>query len=283
MNALQWADRGRQIRIDPGGGPAASRCFGLARLGGASATAGTVTAWVQLRGHGWADAREGYFDLGAGSWIVFERDSAPQVQVDGHGLCIGVALDAAALEVLEKLTGQPLYPAFGRLGARGRSIPLRLWREAGDGSDLRWLRPLLLFLQEAEGDLEARIQACPGRSRSHKRQVFARMQRARLYLEGHRERVVRVDELGRMTNFSSWYFSKAFHSVYGESPQALSARLRLERAAWLLRRTPLMIGDVAASSGFDNCCSFARAFRARYGMSASLYRQRFGEGSGQIK
>ena len=30
--------------------------------------------------------------------------------------------------------------------------------------------------------------------------------------------------------------------------------------------------EVAAASGFDNCCSFARAFRARFGTSASRYR-----------
>jgi AraC family transcriptional regulator len=99
------------------------------------------------------------------------------------------------------------------------------------------------------------------------------MQRAHLYLEGHRDRVVRISELAELTNFSSWYLSKTFQSLYEESPQALSARLRLERAADLLRDTTMMIGEVAAASGFDNCCSFARAFRARFGVSASQYRQ----------
>ncbi|HCV96778.1 MAG TPA: AraC family transcriptional regulator, partial [Stenotrophomonas sp.] len=54
------------------------------------------------------------------------------------------------------------------------------------------------------------------------------------------------------------------------------ARLRLERAADLLRDTDMMIGEVAAASGFDNCCSFARAFRARYGQSASGFRESAG-------
>lgn len=98
------------------------------------------------------------------------------------------------------------------------------------------------------------------------------MQRARLYLEGNSDRVVRISELAQLTNFSSWYVSKTFQSLYEESPQALSARLRLERASDLLRDTSMMIGEVAAASGFDNCCSFARAFRARFGVSASHYR-----------
>ncbi len=41
----------------------------------------------------------------------------------------------------------------------------------------------------------------------------------------------------------------------------------------LLRDTDMMIGEVASASGFDNCCSFARAFRARFGASATQYRE----------
>ena len=72
------------------------------------------------------------------------------------------------------------------------------------------------------------IPRCPGRSRSRKRQVFGRLQRARLYLEGNCDRVVRISELAELTSFSSWYFSKTFHSLYEESPQAASARMRLD-------------------------------------------------------
>ncbi|MGY0559983.1 helix-turn-helix domain-containing protein [Luteimonas sp. A277] len=281
MSQTHWADRGRQLRFDTAALPASGSCFGLTRLGGASAKAGLPTAWLQLRGHGWVEAREGRFDLLRGDWIIFERDSAPQVQVDGRGLCLGIVMDPAAVDALEKMTGGVLYPGFGHLSPGARLTALRLWRGAGSDADLQTLRPLLLFLMEVEHELSARVQSCPGRSRSHKRQVFGRMQRARLYLEGHRDQVVRMEELARMANFSSWYFSKAFHALYGESPQALCARLRLERAAWLLRSTPMMIGEVAAASGFDNCCSFARAFRARHGVSASEYRQLFGTDSGQ--
>ena len=84
--------------------------------------------------------------------------------------------------------------------------------------------------------------------------------------------MVRISELAELTSFSSWYFSKTFHALYDESPQEASARMRLEHAADLLRETDLMVGEVAAACGFDNPCSFARAFRARHGTSASRYR-----------
>ena len=47
---------------------------------------------------------------------------------------------------------------------------------------------------------------------------------------------------------------------------------RLEVEAPFFSDTDMLVGEVAAASGFDNCCSFARAFRARYGLSASGYR-----------
>src|SRR5690606_31891681 len=187
-------DRGRQLRLDPataaeGGG----RCFFLDRLGGASIGAGLFSVLIQLRGRGWVEAREGRFGLGRGNWAMFERDSMPQVQVDNRGLCIGVALDHASMETLEQLTGHVLYPGLGHLGSEARLAVLHLWREAGSGGRLAALRPLRMYLEDIEMELANSVLACPGRSRAHKRQVFARLQRARMYLQGHPDHVVRID------------------------------------------------------------------------------------------
>lgn len=154
MSQTHWADRGRQLRFDTAGVPLSGSCFGLMRLGGASAAAGLPTAWVQ---------------------------------VDSRGLCLGVVLDPDALEAVERMTGGTLYPGFGHLSPAVQRTALRLWRSAGSDASVQALRPLLVFLMEVERELSAMVQACPGRSRSHKRQVFGRMQRARLYLEGHRD------------------------------------------------------------------------------------------------
>lgn len=279
MQDSLWADRGRQLQFEsgePGEAPPPldNRCVGIARLGRAGSPPAVFSVWIQLRGTGWVEAKEGRFELAAGDWIMLEKDSGPQLQVDERGLCLGLLLDADAQRALEVLNDRVLYAGRGRLSHADARIVLRLWREAaGAGGDALAVRPLLLHLASLQKELAARVQRCPGRSRSHKRQVFGRLQRARLYLEGNSDRVVRIGELAELTSFSTWYFSKAFHSLYDESPQSLSARLRLERAASLLRSTSMMVGEVAAASGFDNCCSFARAFRARFGVSATRYRQ----------
>jgi len=274
MRQVFLADRGQQRMLDNEDAPAGSACLGVARLGSLQASATAFTVWIQLRGSAWIEAKEGRFELQRGQWLAFERDSRPLVQADRDGLCIGLSLDADALKALGRMADATLYAGRGALPAREARIALRLWRQAAARpGDVLAMRPVLLHLASMQGELSHRVQRCPGRSRVRKRQVFGRMQRAHLYLEGHRDRVVRISELAELTNFSSWYLSKTFQSLYEESPQALSARLRLERAADLLRETPMMIGEVAAASGFDNCCSFARAFRARFGVSASQYRQ----------
>lgn len=276
MEHMVWADRGHVVRVEAVDGQDPSGCVAVSRLGAAQASGDVFTVWIQLRGASWVEAKEGRFRLRRGHWIALERDSKPLVQSDRYALCVGVALSAEALRGMARFADSPLYAGRGRLGHRDALTLLRLWRAASrtpqQGEEMSALRPLLLHLGAIQQEFSDYIPRCPGRSRSRKRQVFGRLQRARLYLEGNCDRVVRISELAELTSFSSWYFSRTFYSLYDESPQAAAARMRLEHAAELLRSTSMMVGEVAAASGFDNCCSFARAFRARFGTSASRYR-----------
>ncbi|MBK8283854.1 MAG: helix-turn-helix transcriptional regulator [Ahniella sp.] len=101
---------------------------------------------------------------------------------------------------------------------------------------------------------------------------MSRLQRARLYVEGHANRVVRIGELATLTNFSHWYFTKSFHRVYGLSPKDFGIQVRLTQARELLRDPVLTVGEVAAACGFENNSAFARAFRNYYGRPASVLR-----------
>ena len=273
MRQVSWVDRGQSVSFEKhaeeGSRPS---CTGVARLGSLQTSGAVFTLWMQLRGSSWIESKEGKFRLYQREWIAFEKESRPLVQAGRDGICIGVALDADAMGLLGVLVDSGVYAGHGSMSRGQARLALRLWREAQAGEGLQALRPLLLHATSLQRELADGVQRCPGRSRLRKRQVFGRMQRARMYLEGNSHRVVRIGELAELTNFSSWYLSKTFQGLYDESPQSLSARLRLERAAMLLRDTDMMIAEVASASGFDNCCSFARAFRARFGTTASRYR-----------
>lgn len=269
------ADRGATINLSPLVGT--TRWLAVAHAGSLRSQCPGLSILIQVRGHARVIAREGRFDLKPGDWLVLDRDSAPEVHADRHGFTIGVV---AATDGVRR---HDLLPGAGRMPVADLRIALRLWRNGADAIDgarptneraAHAFQAVAQHIAALQHELDSGIARSPGRSISRKRQVFGRMQRAKLFLEGHRDRVVRLTELAELTSFSIWYLSKTYHEIYRESPQAASVRLRLERACELLADTVCSISEVGTACGFDNSCSFARAFRARYGMTASDYRQR---------
>ena len=282
---LLWADRGQSLAFDDAG-IHGTRWLGVSRLANCRLRTPLFSVWLQVRGNATFEAREGNFRLGAGDWIAFERDSLPELQAGRTGLTLGLLLSQDVLCSLVQSRGCGLFAGRGSIPRGERALTLRLWRQAmrastgsgtlapGLGGYIRHMQPLLMQLSLLQGELAARVGRCPGRSHTRKRQVFGRMQRARLFLEGHRHRVVTLTELAELTSFSNWYLSKTFHSIYDECPQAASQRLRLQHASELLATTSLVIGEVGLACGFENACSFSRAFRGHAGMTASEYRAR---------
>lgn len=246
------------------------------RLGTLRIGASAATLWIQVRGQSRIESREGGFRLSRGEWLVLERDSAPLVQSHRGALVVGVAVPPERWDALNARLDLALMPGRGRLSPRDTRLALRLWRQGAanprepGGRSLQTLAMHLAALQDGLAELHRR---CPGRSQQRKRHVLARMQRARLYLEGNAHRVVRLSELAELTNQSIWHFSKTFRCLYDESPQEAAVRLRLELACRLLRESGMSISEVGAACGFENCCSFSRKFRARFRMTASQYRR----------
>lgn len=272
-----WADRGSTVDLDHDPGDPAARWLAVSRLGSLRMAGGGFSIWLQLRGRTRVVAREGSFSLGPGDWLALDRDSVPELQAGRHGATLGVLFPATAGG---RSRGE-LLPGRGHMSPRDLRIAMRLWRNgadtvrtrsSGDTAD-RALQSMLQHLSTLQRELDTGISRCPGRSVRRKRQVFGRLQRARLFLEGNCHRVVRLTELAELTSFSSWYLSKTFHEIYEESPQAASVRLRLEQACELLASTDCSIGEVGAACGFDNSCSFARAFRTRFRTTATAYRE----------
>lgn len=279
---MLWADRGRTLRCgDMPGVPSRPHCLAASRQGNLGLQARRYSLWVQVRGESWIESAEGRFRLRPGHWIVLDRESRPVVQATSTGLCLGLSFDGEGSPSRRATTDHAcVYPGRGRLDEGERLVFLRLWRRAcprpADAAGRGDASPLLAFMAEIQRDLQRYAQRCPGRTRGHRHQVFVRLQRARLYLNGHRNRRVPMRELARLVNFSHSYFSRTYTFVYEEQPQVTASRIRLAHAAELLISTETPIGEIAQASGFENNCSFSRAFRARFGISATDYRRREG-------
>lgn len=236
--------------------------------------------WLVLRGQARVVAKEGEFVLGPGDWIALDSASEPGLQVAQSGLVLGLTVPAGLLHLLAASARAPVYfLGLGKLSMRERREAWALWRRHGafvarPGAAVspQAHAALFSFLSMIQRDLHAGVQHCPGQSQRRKRQVFLRMQRAWLQLQGNSDRVLRVQGLARASNFSLWYFTKVFNAVYGVGPQQFGVQARLHRACALLAGSALSIGEISAECGFESPCSFARAFRARYRVTASAYR-----------
>lgn len=283
-----WSDRGT---VHEACGPPGAElpALMLASRDGSLAVAAAASAWLVLRGGARLECREGRFSLAAGQWLVLEAEARPLLHADDDGLVaaitfpprpgpgpgLGLGLGLAA-------TGDgPLFPGLGSLAPGARAAALRLWRGCAPFArnvagvhtvDRPRLEAVLRLLAAQQAGLRGLVDRCPGRSLHRRRQMFTRMQRAWLYLAGNLDRPVRLAELAERGNVSIWHFTKTFHALYGEGPQAASSRMRLAKAARLLRSSRLSIGEAGAACGFENNCSFSRAFRAHFGVPPSLYR-----------
>jgi AraC family transcriptional regulator len=78
-----------------------------------------------------------------------------------------------------------------------------------------------------------------------------------------------LETLARVAGFSPFHFHRLFKSITEETVNELVVRLRLERAATLLRSTPrLSVTEAAFTCGFKSVSVFSRAFKRQYGLNA---------------
>jgi AraC family transcriptional regulator len=100
-----------------------------------------------------------------------------------------------------------------------------------------------------------------------------RMHRVLEYIDRHLDQELDLKALAGVAHFSSFHFHRVFFSWTGETLGGYLRRRRLEIAAARLAGQPkLSVFDVASSVGFGSTEAFARAFKVRFGCTASSWR-----------
>ena len=89
---------------------------------------------------------------------------------------------------------------------------------------------------------------------------------------------MKLGELAQVACFSEFHFHRIFGAVSSETLNNFTNRLRLEKAARLLRYSEQSLTDIALDCGFSSSATFSRAFRSGYDTSPSQFRK-----SGEIK
>jgi AraC family transcriptional regulator len=124
----------------------------------------------------------------------------------------------------------------------------------------------------------AQCQPVPSAKTQANGEYAQRIDRVIDYLRGNLHRPVKLAELANVACFSEFHFHRIFTAVSGETLNNFTNRLRLEKAARLLRYSEQSLTDIALDCGFSSSATFSRAFRSGYETSPSQFRK-----NGEIK
>ena len=101
-----------------------------------------------------------------------------------------------------------------------------------------------------------------------------RVNRVLDFIREHRSEDLPLERLAAVASFSPFHFHRVFKSIVGENLREFIQRTRLEYAAnSLVTRPHVGVLEVALDNGFNSASAFARAFKERFGKSASEWRR----------
>lgn len=93
------------------------------------------------------------------------------------------------------------------------------------------------------------------------------------YIEKNIDQDISLSELAAVSCFSKYHFSRIFDAIVGETPFEFIKRVRLEKAATLLRvHNSKTVTEVALHCGFNNLEVFSRNFNGYFNTSPTGWR-----------
>ena len=238
---------------------------------------------ISGRGQLNADGPDGvtrYYELEAGQGFLICPGLVNTYFADQHDPWKYTWLEFGGLRAEEFLSAaglgpsQPIYrPKSAALAEPVRDAMLYI-ADHSSASTLCLIGHLCLFL-------DALIQSSSTRRgvRTSRLQDFY-IQEAVTFMEHNYQRELSVEEIADVCKLNRSYFSKLFRETMGCPPQEFLIRLRLSRAAELMKTTKSSIGDISAACGYPNQLHFSRAFKKRYGVPPREWRLQNKAGSG---
>lgn len=111
------------------------------------------------------------------------------------------------------------------------------------------------------------------RAPSSRREYERRINRVIDYVQAHLDGDLTLQRLAEVAAFSPFHFHRVFAAITGETLSDFIRRVRIERAAGALISLPeANVLEIALRYGFSSAATFARAFKAHFGMSATQWR-----------
>lgn len=168
-------------------------------------------------------------------------------------------LRAAGLDALHRICTAPesalAWQALIALQQEART--LRLSQMAARGGLLRFLA-LVAPVQDAQSVLRPGQAIC---------------EKALWYMEGRFDRPLSIQETADFVGLSRSQLYRVMMEHCGASPKDMLRRIRMERAAQMLRATRLTLEDIALRVGLQTGAQLGVSFKAEYGLTPGQYRR----------
>ncbi len=101
-----------------------------------------------------------------------------------------------------------------------------------------------------------------------------RINKSLKYLNNHLTEEISISKLAEAAHFSSFHFQRLYKALQQETPYETILRLRLEKAAFLLRHyRGKKIKEVSQESGFSSIENFTRQFKKHFECSPSQFKK----------
>ncbi len=100
------------------------------------------------------------------------------------------------------------------------------------------------------------------------------LKRALFFIEMNLEERLEIGQLAKLASVSRSSLFRLFRRHLGESPAAWILKRKMERAAAMLARSSLRIGELGAKLSIEDPYYFSRAFKKAHGVSPREYRRR---------
>ncbi|MBS0029258.1 AraC family transcriptional regulator [Chitinophaga sp. 22321] len=92
------------------------------------------------------------------------------------------------------------------------------------------------------------------------------------YIDDNMGEEISLKKLAEISNFSPFHFHRIFKAFQNETFSAYISRIRIQRAALLLRYSELSIEAIAYLIGYQTASSLSRAFKLSYGATPIEYK-----------
>jgi AraC family transcriptional regulator len=127
-------------------------------------------------------------------------------------------------------------------------------------------------------EIESRKTQNTKKLRQVSQEYTRRIDRVIDHLRDNLDKPLKLEDLAKVACFSEYHFHRVFAAMTGETLNDFTTRMRLEKAARLLKRTRNSATEIALECGFSSSATFSRSFNKAFDTSPTRYRK-----SGELK